>query len=218
MENNYQQILANNLFKGISPANLAAMLNCLGAYQKKYRKNTTILAEGEDIKFVGLVLAGAVKIIKSDYNGNQIIIAEIGEGDIFAEVFACAQIAASPVTIIAAAESIILFFDYRKIIATCSASCQFHQQLIANMLQIIAHKTLYLNRRIDIIAKRSLRDKILTYFNYEGLGKKEFSISLNREELADFLYADRSALSNELSKMKKDGLIDYHKNYFKILV
>ncbi len=217
MQNNYNKILSNQLFKNISEKDFSCMLNCLAAFDRKYHKNETILNEGDNINFVGAVLEGSVKIINTDYNGNEIIIAEVLEGEIFAEVFACAEIFKSPVSIVSATQSVVLFFDYRKIISTCKASCSFHQQLVANMLKVVAHKSLYLNRRIDIISKKTLRDKIVAYFHYESMGRKRFSISMNREELANFLCADRSALSNELSKMKKDGLIDYNRNDFTLL-
>ncbi len=214
MQNHYRKMMPNKLFDGISEDDFFSMLACLGTFEKEYHKNEYIVREGEGIHFVGAVLLGKVKIIKTDYQGNELIIAEIAEGELFAEVFACAEISQSPVSIVAAKESVIVFLDYRKIISTCSSSCLFHRQLIANMLQIVANKTLYLNQRMDVISKRVLRDKILTYFDYESKGRKSFSIDMNREELAAFLCADRSALSNELSKMKKAGLIDYHKNEF----
>ncbi len=217
MKKNYNKILDNKLFSNISENEFHSILTCLDTFEKSYAKNEIILIEGDRINFVGAVLEGYVKIIKTDYNGNEIIIAEIFEGDIFAEVFACAEIVRSPVSIVSATKSKVIFFDYRKIVSTCSSSCIFHQKLISNMLNIIAHKSLYLNRRIDVISKKALRDKILTYLHYESMGRKHFSISMNREEFASFLCADRSALSNELSKMKKDELIDYNKNEFILL-
>ncbi len=217
MQKKYLKIIENKLFNNISENNLNSLFSCLGSFEKVYGKNEIILNEGDNINFVGAVLEGSVKIIKTDYDGNETIIAEVLEGDIFAEVFACAEIFRSPVSIISVTQSNIIFFDYRKIITSCSSSCVFHQKLISNMLNVIANKSLYLNRRIDIISKKSLRDKILTYFHYESMGRNHFSISMNREELAIFLCADRSALSHELSKMKKDGLIDYSKNEFILL-
>ncbi len=217
MEKNYNKIISNKLFNNIRENDFYSMRHCLGAFEKSYGKNEVILNEGDSINFVGAVLEGSVKIVKTDYDGNESIIAEVLDGDTFAEVFACAEIFRSPVSIISTTQSKILFFDYRKIITACSSSCVFHQKLISNMLNVVANKNLYLNRRIDIISKKSLRDKILTYFYYESMGRKRFSISMNREELANFLCADRSALSNELSKMKKDEIIDYAKNEFTLL-
>ncbi len=212
-----RKILDNSLFEGISEAHFAKMLHCLDAYEKKYSKNEVIISEGDRIDEVGIVLEGIIIISKIDYHGNETIIAEVQQGEVFAEVFACAKISRSPVLITAIRDSVILFFNYKKIISICSKSCKFHQKLISNMLSIVAHKTLYLNRRVDIISKRTLRSKLLAYFYYESGGLKRFKISLNREELANFLCADRSALSNELSKMQKEGIIKYHKNEFELL-
>ncbi len=217
MKNNYAALLNSKLFEGIPESDFILMLKCIAPSDKKYRKNESVLHEGDSVNFVGILLSGALKITKTDYSGNEIIIAEIYAGDIFAEVFACAEISFCPVSITASGDSHVLFFDYNKTIAACASTCKHHQKLILNMLKIIANKSLYLNRRIDIISKRSLRDKILTYFGYESHGAKKFSIPLNREELASFLCADRSALSNELSKMRREGIIDYHKNNFTLL-
>lgn len=217
MQKNYKKIIGNMLFNNISEKDFYSILTCLGTFEKTFGKNEIIINEGDSIDFVGTVLEGDLKIIKPNYDGNEVIINTVSEGDIFAEVFACAEVYRSPVSIVSATDSRVLFFDYRKIITTCSSSCIFHQQLVANMLKVVANKSLYLNRKIDIISRKSLRDKILTYFQYESMGKKSFSISMNREELANFLCADRSALSNELSKMKKDGLIEYSKNTFELL-
>lgn len=217
MKNNYNKILGNSLFKGISNNDLTSITTCFNSHEKEYHKNEIILHEGDYLNFIGVVIYGSVKILKTDYQGNEVIIAEILAGDTFSEVFACANISYSPVSIVSSTESLILFLDYKKIISTCNNSCVFHHTLISNMLNIIANKSLYLNRRIDIISKRTLRDKILTYFHYESCGSNKFSIFMNREELANFLCADRSALSNELSKMKKDKIIDYHKNEFILL-
>ncbi len=218
MLENYSKIMNHKLFNGIIEADFTSMLTCLGAFEKSYYKSELILNEGESVTFVGVVLAGAVKIVHSDCNGEEVIIAKVSEGEIFAEVFACAEIGQSPVSIIATTKSTILFLNYGKIIATCNNSCRFHQQLISNMLKVVASKTLFLNKRIEIISKKTLREKILTYLYNESSGRKKFSIPMNREELANFLCADRSALSNELSKMKKEGLIDYYKNEFKLSI
>ncbi len=214
MDNN--KLLENKLFFGISSENITPLLECIGTTQKKYNKNDIILHEGDSVNFIGAVMEGCVKIIKTDYNGNENIIAEVMQGDIFAEVFACAEISKSPVLIVALTPCTIMYFNYRKIISACNTSCVFHQKLIFNMLKILANKSLYLNRRIDIISKRTLRDKVLTYFHYESNGQNKFCISLNRQELANFLCADRSALSFELSKMKKEGILSYHKNKFEL--
>lgn len=214
----YFDIAKNNpLFSEISPKDFGRLLNCLDAKEQFYDKNEPVLLAGDTIRFVGFIISGSVKIIKEDSSGNQTILAEVGPSDMFAETFACAGIINSPVSIIAGMKSEILFFDYRKIITTCKRSCEFHQILTENMLKIIAQKNLFLNQKIDIISKRTLREKILSYLEYAGNGTKRFAIPLNREELASYICADRSAVSNELSKMQREGIIKCEKNLFELL-
>ncbi len=218
MKNYFDLVCAHPIFDNITREDFNAMFNCISAFEKSYAKNEYILHLGDKIDFVGIVISGEVRVMKSDENGNETIIAEISDGDIFLEVFACADIFQSPVSIVAGAKSRVLFLDYRKIVTTCSSSCRFHQTLISNMLKVIARKSLYLNQKIDIISKKTLREKIMAYFNYSRRGAKKFTIELNREQLASFLCADRSALSNELSKMQKEGIIKFSKNEFEILL
>lgn len=217
MEKYFDIILKNPLFHNIDKENLNSVLNCLNVQQKKYKKNEFIVHQGDKIDSVGIILSGNVQISKSDFNGKQIIISEISAGDIFAETFACADLSHSLVSISATCESKILLFSYKKIISTCNSSCEFHQKLILNMLKIMSRKNLYLNQRLDILSKRGLREKILCYFEIASQGSKTFKIPFNREEFANFLCVDRSALSNELSKMQKDGIISYKKNFFEII-
>ncbi len=218
MENYFNLVCQNSLFEGISRGDFETMFSCLSPLVKTYEKNEYLLHMGDNINSLGIVISGEIMITKVDERGNENIINKMTAGEMFAEVFVCADIFHSPVSIIAETKSEILFLDYRKVISTCSATCVFHQKLIANMLKVIAGKTLYLNQKLDILSKKTLRGKILAYLNYERKGRDRFKIDLNREELANFLCADRSALSAELSKMQKDKLIRYNKNEFEILV
>jgi CRP-like cAMP-binding protein len=158
-----------------------------------------------------------VQIVKYDDDGKVNILAQFGASKLFGETFACAGIDHSPVTVIAAEKTEILFMNYRKIITTCRASCSFHAKLIENMLNLIATKNLVLNQKIDILSKRKIRDKLMYFFDLRRGAAKKFTIPFDREELAQYIGADRSALSNELSKMKKEGIIKFDKNTFEIL-
>lgn len=218
MKNYFEFLKSCPLFSNISHSDLSSILCCLDAKEKTYQKNEVVLLSGDPVNYVGVVISGSVKIVRDDVNGNQTIVGEVSQGEMFAESFACAEVFHSPVSIITIEKTQILLCDYRKVITTCSNSCVFHNQLIENMLKIIANKNIYLNQKINIISKRTLREKIVTYLEYVGKGEKQFTINLNREEMANYLCADRSALSNELSKMQKDGLIRYSKNSFEIIV
>ncbi len=217
MKKYYEIIKSNPLFSEINVCDFDSFFSCLNVKEKAFDKNEAVINSGDAIRFVGIVLSGSVKIIKEDINGNQTILANIFPSELFAEAFACAGVFHSPVSIIANEKSEILFFDYRKVITTCKRSCSYHQMLTENMLKIVAQKNLLLNQKIDIISKRTLREKILAYLEYAGKGLNSFTIPLNREELASYLCADRSAVSNELSKMQKDNIIRYNKNDFEIL-
>ncbi|MGL5259307.1 MAG: Crp/Fnr family transcriptional regulator [Lachnospiraceae bacterium] len=217
LEEKYKILKTNYLFHQVNMDEFKGMIACLDAKEKTFKKNEFILRVGDPISFVGIVLKGSIKIIKEDIEGNQQVIAKLVEGELFGETFACADISRSPVAIQGTQECEILLLDYGKIIHTCSSTCISHQKLVENMLKILAMKNLYLNQKIDIISKRTLREKIISYFEYERKGRSTFSISFNREELANYLCADRSALSNELSKMQKEGIIRYQKNNFEIL-
>jgi CRP-like cAMP-binding protein len=193
------------------------MFNCLSARTDYYKKDDIILLSGNTVDFVGLVLSGNVKIIQEDKNGNIVIITEIAASEIFGEVFACAGISQSPVTIIAKEDVKILFINYKKIITSCTSSCIFHTKLIENMLKLIAKKYLELNQKIEILSKRTTREKLLFFFDMQRGIAKKFTIPFNREELAHYLCVDRSAMSNELCKMRNEGLIIFNKNIFEFL-
>jgi CRP-like cAMP-binding protein len=129
----------------------------------------------------------------------------------------CAGIDRSPVTVQAAEDVEILFIDYKKIITTCPSACPFHARLIENMLKLVAKKNLMLNQKLEILSKRTTREKLLCFFDTQRGSSQRFTIPFNREELARYLCVDRSAMSNELCKMRDDGIIRFRKNVFDVL-
>ena len=205
------------LFQGIAFSDFERMLDCLSAGTSCYKKDGIILLAGDPVNFVGLILAGSVQIIKEDLDGRIAIITELGVSDAFGEVFACAGISHSPVTILAAEDTEVLLLDYKRVITSCSSACPFHSRLIENMLKLIATKNLVLNQKIEILSKRTTREKLMCYFDsYRGAARR-FTIPFNREELAQYLCVDRSAMSNELCKMRDEGLIAFNRTEFEIL-
>lgn len=225
---NYAGILElTDLFKGIKTIELHSMLKCLGAGIRSAKKGEIILLEGDRLEFIGIVLAGQIHIIREDYNGNRSLMAAITPGGIFAEVlyFAAkaggaarangAGISQSPVTVIAAEDSSILKMSFTRVLKTCSSSCAFHNKMIENMLGLIAKKNMMLQSRMEILELKTIREKVTRYL--ESFGERKITLPFNREEMADFLCVERSALSHELTKMKNDGLIEYRKNCFTVL-
>ena len=216
----YLEILKRcSLFNSIDDGDLIRMLSCLGAKIEKFDKKYTVFAEGSPAKYIGIVLSGSVQIVQVDYFGNRSILSEVGESELFAEAFACAEVRAMPVSVIANEQSEIMFINCSHILHTCSNGCGFHQQLIFNLMKDLALKTLLFHQRIEITSKRSTREKIMAYLTLQAkrANNDRFDIPFDRQELADYLDVDRSGLSAELGKMKREGLIDFNKNHFKLI-
>ena len=206
---------SSSLFRDISAAELESTLECISTDIKTVRKGVIILHTGDKPKQVGIVLSGQLHIIREDYDGNCSLIAVLSSGDIFAEALCCAGVTESPVTVIADLDSTIILMSFERILETCPSNCSSHRTLIKNMLGLIAVKNLMLQNHMDILSLKSIRARVMRYF--ESFAPKhggEIIIPLNREELANYLCVERSALSHELAKMKRDGLIEYKKNRF----
>lgn len=207
------------LFKEVDYTDLEALLKCLEAKIKTFEKDQVIVMMDEDIPKMGLILEGSAQIIKEDFNGNKTIIDKIGKAELFGETIVCADLHKSPVTVVAEEKCKVLFINYKRIISPCESTCSFHKKLIENMLKIIARKNIMLNQRIQLIAERSTRDKLMAFLlsEKEKAGKNSFEISFNRNELADFLCVERSAMSRELGKLRDENIISFNKNKFEIL-
>jgi CRP-like cAMP-binding protein len=207
------------LFAGLSGDELRSVLTCLSARTQTYAKDQPILSEDDTPTEVGIVLSGSVIIHKEDFWGNRDIIAKLGPAALFAESFSCAGSARLPVSVTAAESSSVLFVNCRKILTVCSNTCVFHTALIQNLLQIIATKNIGLTQKMEHLSKRSTREKLMSYLSQEARSQRRnpFVIPYNRQELADFLSVDRSAMSTELGKLRDAGLLKYHKNEFTLL-
>jgi len=204
-----------NLFKGIDESDLLSLLACLSSKLEHYKKNEIVFMSGEAINSFGIVLSGEVQIVQEDYYGNRSILARIGVGNLFAESFACAQIEALPVSVITTTESDLLFIDCRKLAKPCATACAFHSRLIQNMLHITAMKNISLTQKIELFQSVPLGKSFWPIFpvRHKRQAAIVFSIPFNRQELADYLSVDRSAMSAELSKLRKEGILNYNKNH-----
>lgn len=219
MIENYLHIIGYTpLFIDVNTKDLISLLKCMNSHIETFPKNDFIFFAGDEPGSIGIMLEGNAVIIKEDIFGNRTIVSKVETGDIFGEVFACALIDELPVSVEAVTESKILFMDYKRILTTCSSNCKFHNALIKNMLRILAQKNLYLNNKNDILSSRSMREKIMKFLETTASEKDSltFQIPYDRQELADFLGVNRSAMTRELLKMKEDQLIDFTKNQFKL--
>lgn len=216
MENIIEILKNTGLFAGIEEKDIERLLGCLSARVVEYKKDVYILSVGDRPTEVGIVLTGSVNIIHEDYWGNRMIISKASSGELFGEAFSCANAEKLPVSIVSAEKTSVLFIDYKKIITTCTSACVFHTSLIRNMLQIIANKNIRLTQKMRHTSHRTTREKLLSYLSEQAIaaGSGSFDIPFNRQELADYLCVDRSAMSNELSKLRNEGVLDFKKNHF----
>lgn len=207
------------LFRGISPQEIETMMGCLRGVTKKYARGSIIYHAGDTLNSMGMVLTGSVSIENDDIWGNKSILDKVGPGQVFAETYACLPGEPLMVNIGASEPTEILFMNTDCMFTVCSHACGFHNKLIRNMLTISAQKSLNLSRRILHTSSKTIRGRLLSYLSFQATqhGSREFEIPFNRQQLADYLSVDRSAMSNELSKMQKEGMIKSDRNHFTIL-
>ncbi|MGL5256190.1 MAG: Crp/Fnr family transcriptional regulator [Proteocatella sp.] len=219
MKNFIPMLEKTSLFEHISTSNIEFMLNCLSSKVVHYKKDEFILYSGDNIDSLGMVIKGNVLILKEDFWGNRSIISEVSEGFPFAETYAFISTIPLEVSVVASTDCTVLFLNIKKILNTCSASCTFHNKLIENLLTDVAKKNMILTRKIEHMSKKTIREKILSYLSSESQknNSASFKIPFDRQELADYLSVDRSALSNELSKLMKENIIIFKKNAFTLI-
>lgn len=212
--------LANTqLFRGIKPSDVHDMLGCLIAKERAYKKGEIIFPEGSPTEYIGVVLSGRVMVELGDVWGNNSVLSGIGPGGVFAEAYACVPGEPLMVNVTAAEDTEALLLNIGRVLEPCSRVCPHHMRLVRNLLTLCAEKNLQLSRRVLHTGPKSIRKRLLSYFSecIKRTGSYSFDIPYNRQQLADYLSVERSALSNELSLMQRDGLIRYEKNHFDII-
>ena len=219
MESFFEILSQCPLFEGIERADIPGMLSCLGGRTKEIPKGGPVFLEGDPAQFVGVVLSGVVQIVRDDYYGRRSVLTVVPPGGLFAEVFACAGLETLPVSALALAQSTVLLLDCRRVIKGCTHACPFHSRLIRNLLQGMAQKNLALAQKIRCMSQKTTEEKLMTFLLEQAKrqGSPEFVIPYDRQALADYLGVERSAMSAEIGKMKRAGLIDSHGSWFRVL-
>ena len=220
MKQYLSQLYQCPLFGRIEEEDLFKMLFCLNVQVFHFEKGRTILHQGTAARTFGILLGGHAHVISVDSHGNHTIVAAIHPGDVFAESFACAGVGMLPVSVTAVENCDVLLLDHARVMTACRNGCMAHSRLVTNLMSIIARKNVQLNQKLSIITRRTTREKLMAYFAQQQIlsGASRFVIPFDRQGLADYLGVERSAMSAELSKMKKAGLIDYRKNEFEMLL
>ena len=213
-------IRSSPLFSGISEQELTAMLACLDTKTERFPKEAFVLRAGDTAESVGLVLLGSVLVIQEDIWGNRNLLSRAGPGQTFAAAYACAPGSVLNVSIIAETPVTVLLLNIKRVLNMCPFACAHHSRIIRNLLGELAEKNLRFGEKLTHMGQRTMRGKLLSYLSAEAqrLGRYEFDIPFSRQQLADYLAVERSGLSLELGKMRREGLLDFQKNHFVLKV
>ena len=192
------------------------MLSCLETREERFPKDTFLLRTGDTAESIGLVLSGSVLVVQEDIWGNRNILSKAGPGQTFAAAYACAPGSLLNVSVLAETPVTAMFLNVKRVLNVCPSACEHHSRIIRNLLGELAEKNLRFNEKLTHMGQRTTRSKIMSYLSAEAqrLGTYEFDIPFSRQQLADYLNVDRSALSAELSKMQREGLLKTERNHF----
>lgn len=213
-------ILKNTqLFSGVSEAEVASLLTCLNATMRTYQKGEYLYRRGSRLEHIAVLVDGELHIQRDDYWGNRSILERVDVGGMFGEAYLAPESGVTVNDVVAAKNSTVMFFDVRRVITTCSSACRFHTSVVQNLFFSISEKNRTLEQKLGHMSRRTTREKLISYLSEESRrhNSSTFTIPFNRQQLADFLSVDRSAMSNELSKLQNEGLLTYHKNQFTLM-
>ena len=197
----------NSIFEGIEEEDIKKMLKCFDAKTRTFKKDRTIVTNIINIKMIGIILEGTANMEKYDYNGNRSIIEKLEKNSVFGEVFSRLG---SDISVIATSDCEVLFIEYEHLIKRCKKGCIYHSILTNNVLQLLSKKIVDLNKRLEILSKRTIRDKLLSYFELlaNNNPKRSFTLPFTYTDLADYLSIDRSAMMREIKNLKEEGFIE----------
>lgn len=207
------------LFDGIAPRDLKAMLGCLGGRVAAFTRGEAIFSAHSPAEDVGIVLSGAVQIVLDDFDGNRTIQDRVEPGGMFGEAFACAGVERLPVTVEGVCPGRALIIRLRRITATCTNACAFHNRMVMNLLRAMAAKNLQLSRKLEITSRRTTREKLMAYLMSQAheARSSRFTIPFDRQALADYLCVERSALSAEIGRLRREGVLESERSSFTLL-
>ena len=219
MQNYIKTLKRTQLFSAVSENEISAMLNCLQAKLLTFQKGEYVFKQGEYIDNITVLVNGKLLVQRDDFWGNRSIVHVIHAGEMFCEAYITPKSGAILNDVIAEEDSTIIFFDVQKVLTVCPSACRFHSMVIQNLFFAISEKNRKLVQKIGYMSNRTTRTKLLSYLSEEAKkqNSSHFSIPFNRQQLADFLCVDRSAMSNELCKMRDEGLLLFEKNNFTLL-
>lgn len=218
---NYLPILRNcPFFTGLNDEEILSILHCVNASKVSKPRGSYIFRAGDSTEVMGLVLSGSALIIQEDLWGHRNIFSKCNTGDFFGEPYAANPGAVLNISVVAETDCDLLFLNVKRLLVSCPTVCDHHQKLIRNLVSVLANKILIFNDKITHISKRTTRDKLLSYLSAESVrhASLSFDIPFDRQQLADYLCVERAAMSVELSKLQKEGILKTNRNHFELIV
>lgn len=204
------------LFSGVGEDEIVTMLNCLQAKMGHYQKSEYVFRQGEYLNCISVLVEGELHIQSDDYWGHHSIVNVVDVGGMFGESYVAPDSGVLLNDVVATKESVVIFLDVSRILTVCSSACKFHSMVVQNLFFAISEQNRKLMQKLSHMSNRSTREKLMSYLSTEAKKQKStvFHIPFNRQQLADYLSVDRSAMSNELCKMRDEGLLCFEKNKF----
>ena len=218
MEKNHKILTQSPLFAGVSGEEVEELLHCLQARTARYPKGSYLLRAGDTTDSLGVVLEGRALVIHEDFWGSRNLMASLAPGQCFAETFACTPQIPMTVSVVADTNLEVLFLNVRRVLEICPEICAHHSRMVRNLLTEMARKNVAFSEKLTHLGQRTTRAKLISYLSAEAQrrGSAEFDIPFSRQQLADYLFVERSGLSQELCRLRDEGLIDFHKNHFRL--
>lgn len=219
MEKYIDILMSLELFSEISEKDLSSMMNCLKWHIRSYKKGAYVYRQGDRVVQLGILVQGQLQIRREDYWGNSSLLNVVQPGEMFGESYITPGSGAILNDVFAGEDSSVLFLDAEKLLGTCPNACKFHSAVIKKLLCVLADKNRKLVQKLGHMSQRSTRKKLVSYLSEQAAanGSPTFCIPFNRQQLADFLAVDRSAMSNELCKMRDEGMIKFNRNNFTLI-
>ena len=216
----YLAVLKNTpMFAGVEEAGITAMLDCLHARLRRYPKGAYVFRQGDRMEEIPILVQGCLHIQRDDYWGSRSILGRLGPGEMFGEAYAAPDSEPLRNDVAAVEDSAVVFFDVRRVLGGCAAACPYHTQVVQNLFFALCGKNRTLVQKLGYLSQRTTRDKLMSYLSGEARRQNsaDFTIPFNRQQLADYLSVDRSAMSSELCKLRDEGLLTFRKNHFTLL-
>ncbi|MBR6738954.1 MAG: Crp/Fnr family transcriptional regulator [Oscillospiraceae bacterium] len=203
------EMVRSQLFDGITQQECERMFVCFGAREKSYEQGDVICEFVGGSKVVGVLLSGSADLIRLDVDGDRVILETMEEGGVFGEVFAFSGSNGDSTFIECRSDCRVMYLDYDQITKRCENACHHHSALVQNLFRLLSTKTLRLSERVEVLSRRSIREKLLCYFHQQQIKERsnKFTLPFSLSALADYISVDRSAMMREMKKLKEEGRI-----------